>query len=149
MPRKKKPSRKASEIPPGVREILETGDLGEYGSDWNLFQCRWRKEKTREYWEAHRDEILPSWVERFPGTRPWGWWQVEAPLPRQEIGHDPPTEWTLGDVYVRGLPYDCDPPPYDQLDSYESEATYLSRQGLLLKGEKKRLKKKDFVPERA
>src|SRR4051812_11143425 len=30
-------------------------------------------------WLALRDELVGDWVASSPGTRPWGWWEFEAP----------------------------------------------------------------------
>lgn len=35
-------------------------------------------EAKREAWEAHRDDLLPAYIARNPGSRPTAWWEFEA-----------------------------------------------------------------------
>jgi hypothetical protein len=35
-------------------------------------------------WGEVRDDLLPKWIMERPGSRPWAWWQEEAPEPRRE-----------------------------------------------------------------
>ena len=37
-----------------------------------------------EVWAELRDELLPAWIEDNPGTRPYAWWECEAPEPRRD-----------------------------------------------------------------
>ena len=62
-----------------------------------------------EVWAQLRDELLPAWIEKNPGTRPWAWWQVDAPEPRKREVE-----------YTGGMKFE------------ESELRYLDRHGLLL-----------------
>ncbi len=39
-----------------------------------------------EAWITLRDELLPQWIAENPGTRPYAWWQFDAPERRQRIG---------------------------------------------------------------
>ena len=41
---------------------------------------------AREGWQALRGELLPAFVDKYPGTRPWAWWEYEAPEPRRRLG---------------------------------------------------------------
>jgi len=34
---------------------------------------------AREAWEQYRDQILAEWITKRPGTRPWAWWEFDAP----------------------------------------------------------------------
>ena len=43
-------------------------------------------EAMREAWITLRDELLPQWIAENPGTRPYAWWQFDAPERRQRIG---------------------------------------------------------------
>ncbi len=36
----------------------------------------------REPWEAVKAELLPAWIREHPGTRPFAWWELDAPDPR-------------------------------------------------------------------
>ena len=47
-------------------------------------------------WELHRDQILSEWAAKYPGTRPFAWWEFNAP--RQPIGTYP------GCYFDGGLP---------------------------------------------
>jgi len=44
------------------------------------------EDSIRAAWEALRSTILPAWIRKRPGTRPWGWWRFEAPERRRTIG---------------------------------------------------------------
>jgi len=58
-------------------------------------------------------ELPEQWKGRGPGSRPWAWWQYDAPGPRRELRRSPPA---------------CLQPFGDYL---ESEHIYLLRHGLL------------------
>jgi hypothetical protein len=97
------------------------------------------------------------------GTFPGVWYDGERPEPRLRLGgigtpaHEVlacvpyfpfglPASWlTESDVARcgRGVAIDADDPP-----TFESQAAYLQRHGLLLTGEKRRLKAAYFEPER-
>ena len=116
-------------------------------------------------WELHRDQILSEWAAKYPGTRPFAWWEFDAP--RQPIGTYPgcyfdgglpaprlklkgagtPNHEALN--YVPSFCFGLPATGYEALDPndppvYESEATYLKRHGLLIEGEEERA---DFTPE--
>lgn len=110
----------------------------------------------KDLWLRHRDAVLAAWIENFPGSRPSGWWRWDAPGPRQRCGGigfpwsdvlhlGVPAQWNYG--RQRGLgpnpPRAVDPahPP-----TYESEATFLARHGLLSPSEKRRLRADDYRP---
>jgi hypothetical protein len=138
--------------------------------------CLWpyvtSDEAKRATWNFLRDEVVREHVAEWPGTRPIRWWQYDSSPdePRLRLGgvgttwhqyhsrpevlyRGRPTEWFTADTiagYVRsGSPLrpaavavDPDNPPL-----FESEASYLKRLGLFLKGEAKRLEPEDFEPE--
>ena len=79
---------------------------------------------TGQLWKEYGDEVIRWWIKDQPGTRPRCWWRFSAPEPRREV------------------PVDPDDPP-----SFESQAAYLKRLGLLLPREEKRLTPDDFTPE--
>jgi hypothetical protein len=65
-------------------------------------------------------------AERGPGTRPWGWWEFEAPEPRRQIADGPePVEgaplWFGVPQFYRGIPPE---------GMYETQADYLARLGI-------------------
>lgn len=136
--------------------------------DVNPFSAMSARRALPVLWAAHREEILGLWILRHPGTRPSCWWAYDAPRlgkarqralagfwgslerycePRRVVGGDgepaecwAPTDWGILNEWVRVNP---DDPPL-----IESQAAYLKRHGLLLRGEAKRLKARDFKPER-
>jgi hypothetical protein len=126
---------------------------------------------ARQVWAAHREEFLRRWCRTKPGTRPFGWWELEAP----RIGSEDPrrhTPWErerccdprlrLGGLGVAmrdqfpayldpgafGLPSDWIVDTLDPLDppQFEAEAAYLERHGLLSLAERLRLTAADFQP---
>jgi hypothetical protein len=71
---------------------------------------------TEELWKEYGAEVIRWWVKDQPGTRPRCWWRYSAPEPR------------------RAMPTGPNDPP-----TFELQAAYLKRLGLLLPGEEKRL----------
>ena len=53
-----------------------------------LFERRWdgcfARTAAAALWAERREELMASWVQERPGTRPWGWWQYDAPEDRPE-----------------------------------------------------------------
>lgn len=47
-------------------------------------RMRYGRPTLRQLWQLHRDEILPRWIEKNPGTRPRAWWCFEAKKPRKD-----------------------------------------------------------------
>ena len=108
-----------------------------------------KTDSKRQAWERHRETLLGYWAGSTtatpstpgargdlgkprpggPGTRPWGWWQYDAPEPRRRItGQGEPAE---GSPLAFGIPtrwrsIDPDDPP-----RYETERAYLERLDLL------------------
>jgi hypothetical protein len=117
---------------------------------------------TPELWTLFGAAAVAAWVHDRPGTRPSCWWRFEAHEPRWRVGGtgDPATEhlsyvprYCLGlpvdwmdrwavDFYHKGTAYDPHDPP-----QFEAQATYLQRLGLLLPGERRRLRPENFEPE--
>jgi hypothetical protein len=52
-----------------------------YRREWNGAFCH---AAAGAMWEAMREELLAVWVQEHPGTRPWGWWEYDAPEDRPE-----------------------------------------------------------------
>jgi hypothetical protein len=123
-------------------------------------------DRLTEVWETLRDDVLLAWVAEHPGTRPALWWERDAPrsplgtypgwyydgrlpLPRRRMGGTgtPAFEGlAYAPEFERGVParwagVDPTDPP-----SYESEAEYLGRLGLLTGHERARLDR-DGWPE--
>jgi hypothetical protein len=122
----------------------------------------------RRLWRMFGEEVTAEHVQESPGTRPLRWWQFDAPEPRLRLGgtgtprHERladvlelvcgvPAGWvTDGDLQLfRRMGTPLEVPAFDPTDppTYESVATYLERLGLLLAGERRRLKARDFEPE--
>jgi hypothetical protein len=106
-------------------------------------------------WEAIRDELLAEWIGESPGTRPWGWWEHDAPrhdtgtyfeplpVPRRRLGgkgQTTPEKYpAMVPYFDKGIPsswaeIDPDDPPV-----FESEASFLKRHGLFIANEEKRI----------
>ena len=69
-----------------VREFLETGRVAPDAALDEYLLAR-GGDALQSAWRTHRSEILPEWIREYPGTRPFGWWQVDAPEPsRRRLG---------------------------------------------------------------
>ena len=147
--------RHRADIAPEVLALLRDEPLPEGGN-------RFRYQHTpaaalRKIWGEIGAEILAEWVETSPGTRPCMWWRCDAPEPRLRLGGRAtsageecslgmPISW-IGDFFIdhgdfAGERFDPSAPP-----TFESQAAYLKRNGLLLEREGARLTAADFLPE--
>lgn len=108
---------------------------------------------AREGWEQLRDEIMEAWIAERPGTRPWAWWEWDAPERRRCIegpGHhcmrNPNApEWTKRLTF--GVPTVLGGDDFDNPDSvYESERDYLERLGFIDFHERQLLERADSQP---
>jgi hypothetical protein len=83
----------------------------------------------RALWKKHgADLLLESWIDRYPGSRPWGWWlqALETTGPRRQLRDGPralsaPTWFGTPGLFA-------DVPPEGL---FESETHYLMRHRLL------------------
>jgi hypothetical protein len=144
-------------------------------AEWDrLGFSEWFREgrpSIRDLWRIYQSDVLDAWRAEVPGQRPPLWWTHSAPGPlRRRVGgtgtlladclaayapspprYGVPTGWLTADLaaYYRqedpafrwpavGL---ADPP------RFESEATYLDRNGLLKADERRRLPADAFDPE--
>ena len=114
------------------------------------------KAYARETWPALRATVLPAFVKRNPGRRPWAWWVVDAVEPRRRLAgigtpvsdyfmsFGLPTYWTLDPDMIRAgvriVPVDIKEPPV-----FEGQGEYLRRLGLLLP--KETLPRETLLPE--
>jgi hypothetical protein len=35
-------------------------------------------------WQRHKEKILSTWIVEHPGTRPFAWWQFDAPASKPQ-----------------------------------------------------------------
>jgi hypothetical protein len=131
---------------------------GRYNRWWYLD----RHDPPEQVWAEHRDMVVAHFARRHPGQRPLLWWLYSALEPRRRLGgvgtplsecsaHAPtlmfgvPQSWKTAEdaAYLpSGTPIDERDPP-----TFESEAAYLERLRLLLPGEPRRLRRRDYWPE--
>ncbi len=103
---------------------------------------------AHELWDTKRDELLAYWVGKHPGTRPFAWWKFDAKEYRKRIGGlgQPAHEIiNVAPAYRYGVPAmrgNTDDPP-----TFESQAKYLERTGLLTLEEYNQLTAQDYRPE--
>jgi hypothetical protein len=113
--------------------------------------------ELQKLWVEVREDLLAEWIADHPGSRPRLWWQLDAPR-----GHDGKLQtrefvtgagvpaWLISahsEAYEFGLPttwggYDADDPP-----TFESQAEFLRRHGLLGTSEARRLSPDELDPE--
>ena len=96
-----------------------------------LFQEQAREAVERR--DALRGELLPSWIQSRPGTRPRGWWLFDAPGRRERIdnevhphdkpGADPQRRLFMGKPARVGTE--------DRTAVYETQESFLRRHSLL------------------
>lgn len=119
----------------------------------------------REFWDTHKQTVLAEHIKQKPGSRPFRWWQFDAPEPRQRLGGvggvpiwerlavkpyyemGVPASWIMpADLQIHKLSVqdavDLRDPPV-----FESEAVYIRRLGLLAK-EEQHLDEELFQPVR-
>lgn len=124
--------------------FLETGDRSP--GHLATFTLSEDRDQMRIVWSAVREYVLEGWIMEHPCTRPFAWWQVEAPGPRLRLGgtgtpidehlavqqrfrYGLPLCWaspaTVSTFRVGVVPSPADPPVF------ESQAAYLARHRLL------------------
>jgi hypothetical protein len=121
-----------------------------------------------EIWNNYKEEILESWIVEYPGSRPFAWWEWDAPRDEDLI-----REWryhhtfpiarlqTSGKGTTNQARYSgmlpsfslAIPDSWHEIDkanppTFESQAAYLKRHGLLTKEEMRTLTDADYAPER-
>lgn len=86
-------------------------------------------------WAEHRETVLTAWIRHSPGCRPSLWWRFDSPGLRLRTGGTGQSaaekyrNWAAN--FAFGLPYSwCDGTP-----TFETQAQFLARHGLLLPGE--------------
>jgi hypothetical protein len=103
-------------------------------------------------WREHRVAVLTHWVLRHPGSRPRLWWRWDATSPRLRLGgKGEPLVYGQSpsdDAYALGIARIWHFTDEADLPRYESEPAYLQRLDLFLPGEKRRIKRSDYLPVR-
>jgi hypothetical protein len=120
---------------------------------FNTWYFMVREREPEDIWAEHRDAAVQHHIRREPGSRPLLWWRYSAPEPRQRLGgtgtpsspefiYGVPRYWRFAGDHLSGgvVLSESDPP------TYEAEASYLRRLGLLLPGELRRIPRDDFNP---
>lgn len=132
-----------------TRVFLETGER----PDGNLgtFTLLGDPHQLRHVWATVGQSILEEWIVSHPCSRPWAWWELEAPEPRRRTGgigaalhtvlaiepcvtYQVPLHWVRPDHEVCfgvGPAVNTADPP-----RHESQAAYLDRLGLLSASER-------------
>jgi hypothetical protein len=113
----------------------------------------------RAAWEDLREELLPKFIAKYPGHRPWAWWRYDSPPPhrRRRIGAKPhpfdnherkvhierltlqrPTANEIGSqLYELWFGKPASVIGLDDIQAeYESERDFLERHGLLTDAER-------------
>ena len=74
-------TRRTRKINPGIsdnlRNYLLTGEREK--GDAEVFLLSGSRTRLQVLWNAVKDEILPTWIEKHPCTRLWIWWEFDAP----------------------------------------------------------------------
>lgn len=69
---------------------LETGeDPDDQGVKFDVFSMRLHGSGLASLWSELRESVLDRWIRTCPGTRPFAWWQFDAP-PALVTGHAGP-----------------------------------------------------------
>ena len=142
-------------VTPGERNYLFTGDSA---GDPEVFLDLECNGGDRELWKSAREELLRDFIREFPGRRPWAWWKFDSPGPRLRLGGRGEARFPHNLHFGIPLPYYYEKwlvdifrhrnpggvREYDIFDPsdppvYESQESYLRRNGLLLPDEEKRL----------
>ncbi|MGU3496409.1 hypothetical protein ACLBXM_20415 [Xanthobacteraceae bacterium A53D] len=134
--------RRRTERRPPLTEDQTEWLRGSSRTDVDLFET---DDQQAALWQTNGAAVVAEHIRQWPGTRPRRWWQLEAPGARERVGGTGTA--LFPDRNLRfGLPLlwegvdPADPP------TFESEAAYLKRHGLLTADEKRRLSSADFEP---
>lgn len=92
MPRKKiKAKKRRSATPDWKIETLRTGKrlpkTAPESDRFEEFMNFYSWEHRKPVWEEHREAILVGWIEEHPGTRPYAWWEYDAPRRKSTGAH--------------------------------------------------------------
>jgi hypothetical protein len=96
-------------------------------------------DRATALWREYGETAIAEFVKKNPGRRPSMWWRYSAVEPRRQVGGATKRPHESGLAYGIRVYYDplgkiANNPPI-----YETEAEYLERLGLWLRGERERL----------
>ena len=144
-----------------LTKFFETGDADGLSirARWVALELTGNDQAFQREWQTRRAAILKQWIQARPGTRPFGWWQCEAPEARRRLGGTGQATYEYLNVtprYAFGIPIDWWSggstrgvlPSVDDPPVYESQADYLARLGMLVPNEAERLPADAFEPEK-
>lgn len=87
--RRRRARQRVAPVADAIIELLRVGELPDAGGDdwWEAFEKsgshlrarRGGEDLLRGDWLAVRDDVLAAWIRAAPGTRPWAWWEFDAP----------------------------------------------------------------------
>jgi hypothetical protein len=137
VPTNRKRIRRQSQAQPWQTEFLLYGYYTLPSGKRSIIKTLLYGEAPLPNWEDVRGELLPAWIKEHPCTRPFSWWEEEAPEARRRAGASEPEQC----LYLKfGVPASstwwAGINPDDPL-AYESQAAYLQRHNLLTTAEKK------------
>lgn len=92
--KRRKPKARITGYPDWQVEFLLTGEApSDEDPELNPFEViewryhgAWRDDAVLVAWNECRDKLLPDWIRRHPGTRPYGWWACDSGLERRKGG---------------------------------------------------------------
>jgi len=96
--------------------------------------------QLREFWELHSDQLLRDYIRKFPGRRPWAFWQFSIPalgLPEPWFRWDISTRGKIGGVASRDI---NNPGRYPQSEYLESHNLLSADERAALAAEVERLR---------
>lgn len=114
-----------NKLTPGLRACLSLG--ADMTGEFPKLSEEQLEDYLRSLWPVHRKEVLAHWIERFPGTRPRLWWEMDAPAGRPIIR---PSNGTEEDCIREGR------------ERQVAEIAFLLRHKLLSRAEQKALEQK-------
>lgn len=128
-----------------------SSELLEYFHSGGITVEIWMHPETgREEWQRHKGKVLADFFKTRPGSRPFAWWEYSSPdHPKNFKPINIDAVQMVERDYIRWGstsrpgPETFPEPPY----LFESEAAYLKRKKLLIRGELQRIKPQDFEPK--
>lgn len=79
MPSNRKRTRRPSQAEPWITEYLLYGYYTLPSGKRSILKTLAYGETPVPAWADVRDELLPAWIREHPGTRPFAWWECDAP----------------------------------------------------------------------